>query len=266
MELVNRPPAKRTANGSEMSDSEVFRLKIEAYTPDTMPMQRLAQYLAELALMLGEGTSVHFVKLESGSTVVVHQIEREAVPKIKGRIASIRRGIGPRDSVRAYRKINRMLREDNGSAVWKEEKTSVDVLIFPGADDADEKVSGISQQGFVDGEVVRVGGLQNIVPIMLKCEEEELSGCWAGRSVAKALARRLFEPVRLFGTGRWNRNDEGRWKLDIFRVESFKALRDVSLSEALTELRMIPASWDQTSFDELGEFRREYGALTDGGI
>jgi hypothetical protein len=35
-----------------MSDTEEYRLKIEAYTPETMPMQRLAEYLAELALML----------------------------------------------------------------------------------------------------------------------------------------------------------------------------------------------------------------------
>ena len=114
-----------------MSESDEYRLKIEAYTPDTMPMERLAEYLAELAQMLGESTSVHFVRLEPGSTSVIHRIEREAVPKIKTRTASVRRGIGPRDSVRAYRKINRMLREDNGSAVWKEEKPKPRLLCSP---------------------------------------------------------------------------------------------------------------------------------------
>jgi hypothetical protein len=54
-----------------MSDSEEFRLKIEAYTPETMPMQGLAEYLAELALMLGERASVHFVRLEPGNTSVI---------------------------------------------------------------------------------------------------------------------------------------------------------------------------------------------------
>jgi hypothetical protein len=247
-------------------DSDEYRLKIEAYTPDTMPMERLAEYLAELALMLGERTFVHFVRLEPGSTSVIHRIQREAVPKVKARTASVRRGIGPRDSVRAYRRINRMLRQDNGSAVWKEERTEAEIIVFPGKNDAEELVTGISQRGTLDGVVVRVGGLQKVVPIMLVCEEQELSGCWANKTVAKALAKRLFEPVRLFGTGRWNRNDDGKWKLDIFRVESFVPLRDVPLSTALNELCAIPTEWDDASFEELSLIRGGQEERADGGV
>jgi hypothetical protein len=240
-----------------MPEAEEYRLKIEAYTPDTMPMERLAKYLAELALMLGERAAVHFVRLDPGSTTVVHRIEQEAVPKVKARTASVRRGIGPRDSVRAYRKINTMLREDNGSAVWREERTATEILFFPGKREAEEVIGGISQRGSIDGEIVRVGGFQNVVPIMLRCDGEELAGCWAKKSIAKALAHKLFEPVRLFGTGRWNRNDEGKWKLDIFRVESFVPLRDVSLSEALTELRAIQTEWNSDAYTELGLMRND---------
>ena len=238
-----------------MSEAEEFRLKIEAYTPETMPMQRLAEYLTQLALMLGESMSVHFVRLEPGSTSLIHRIQREAIPKVKERTASIRRGVGPRDSVRAYRRINKMLRDDNGSAVWKQEQTEAEIVVFPGKDDAEEVIAGISQRGSIDGEVVRVGGLQKVVPIMLKCEHDELSGCWAEKGVAKALGRRLFEPVRLFGTGRWNRNDDGKWKLDIFRVESFAPLRDLPLSGALNEIRALQINWDESAYSELSEMR-----------
>jgi hypothetical protein len=241
-----------------MTDADEFRLKIEAYTPETMPMERLAAYLSELAEMLGEGKSVHFVRLEPGSTSIIHKIEREAVPKVKARTNSLRRGIGPRDSVRAYRKINKMLREDNGSAVWKDEKTAADIIIFPGRDDAEEQVNGITQRSSIDGEVVRIGGMQNIVPIMLKYEQDELtgfSGCWASKSVAKDLAKRLFEPVRLFGTGKWNRNDEGIWKLDVFRVDSFEALKIDPLSVAINELRSIQGGWESSSYEELAYLR-----------
>ena len=159
-----------------------------------------------------------------------------------------------------------MLREDNGSAVWKEEATAADILIFPGKDDAEEIVSGISQRGSIDGEVVRVGGLQQVVPIMLKCEQDELSGCWAEKDIAKALAHRLFEPVRLFGTGRWNRNDDGRWKLDIFRVESFISLRDTNLSQALSEIRAIQGDWQTDSLDELLTIRGDRQEAINGGV
>ena len=247
-----------------MSDGDEYRLKIEAYTPETMPMERLASYLADLAQMLGESTSVHFVKLEPGSTSIIHRIEREAIPKVTSRIASVRRGVGPRDSVRAYRKINKMLREDNGRAVWKAENGTADLIVFPGHEETEPLINGISQRGSIDGEVVRIGGLQNVVPIMLKCEQQELSGCWANKTVAKALARKLFEPVRLFGTGKWNRNDEGNWKLDIFRVESFEALRDAPLSTALNELRAIQSDWTAASFEELTSIRQ--GEPLNGGI
>jgi len=250
----------------EMSDTEEYRLKIEAYTPDTMPMDRLAEYLAELAQMLGERTSVHFVRLDPGSTSIVHRIEREAIPKIRNRTSSVRRGIGPRESVRAYRKINRMLREDNGRAVWKEEGTSADIIVFPGKDDAEETVLGISQRGSIDGEVQRVGGSQQIVPIILRSENDDFPGCWARRSVAKALGHMLFEPVRLFGTGRWNRNEDGQWKLDIFRVESFVSLRNVTLSQALNELRAIKTDWAAAAFAELNEIRGDGEGALNGGV
>jgi hypothetical protein len=248
-----------------MADGEEYRLKIEAYSPDTMPMERLAEYLAKLAEMLGEGNAVHFVRLEPGSTSVVHRIEREAIPKVRHRTAAVRRGIGPRDAVRAYKKINRMLIEDNGTAVWRDEKTSADLIVFPGKEDVAEQMTGIRQHGSIDGEVIRIGGHQRLIPVTLKADDKEITGCWADRSTAKALARCLFEPVRLFGTGRWNRNDDGKWCLDIFRIVGFKKLRDVPLTDALNELREIGADWSDESYAELEVIRND-GEAANGGF
>ena len=249
-----------------MADGEEFRLKIEAYTPETMPMERLAEYLAKLAEMLGEKTFVHFVRLEPGSTSVVHRIDREAIPKVRHRTASVRRGIGPRDAVRAYRKINRMLVDDNGSAVWKEERSVADILVFPGKEEVEEQFTGIRQQGSIDGEVIRVGGHQRLIPVMLKANQQEIAGCWADRSTAKALGAYLFEPVRLFGTGRWNRNDDGKWCLDIFRIQSFVPLRNVPLSEALAELRNVGVDWDAKAYAELDLLRNGPKEAANGGV
>ncbi len=249
-----------------MAEGEEYRLKIEAYTPDTMPMERLAEYLAELAVMLGERSAVHFVRLDPGSTSIVHKIEREAVPKVRHRTASVRRGVGPRDAVRAYHKINRMLVDDNGTAVWTEEKTQSDLIVFPGREEVEEQFAGVKQHGTIDGEVIRVGGQRRLIPVILKSDDREISGCWADRITAKALAGCLFEPVRLFGVGRWNRNDDGRWCLDIFRIATFKRLRDVPLSEALEELRGLSTEWSSDSYKELGEIRRGPVGAANGGV
>lgn len=39
----------------------IYRFKIDAYSPDTMPMARLAQYMGELAVLLGEREAVHSI-------------------------------------------------------------------------------------------------------------------------------------------------------------------------------------------------------------
>lgn len=249
-----------------MADGEEYRLKIEAYTPDTMPMERLAEYLAQLALMLGESSSVHFVKLEASSTSIVHKIQREAIPKVRHRTASVRRGIGPRDAVRAYNKINRMLVADNGTAVWKDEKTQAEIIVFPGRQEVEERYTGVKRHGTIDGEIIRVGGPRKLIPVILKSDEREITGCWADRITAKALGGYLFEPVRLFGVGRWNRNDDGMWSLDIFRIASFKRLRDVPLSDALDELRAISTEWSPDSYDELSEIRQGRAEAANGGV
>jgi hypothetical protein len=61
-----------------------YRFKITAYTPATIPMARLAEYMAELAVVLGEEEHVHFVRLQKGSTVLVHNIENEIFCKLTG--------------------------------------------------------------------------------------------------------------------------------------------------------------------------------------
>jgi hypothetical protein len=43
------------------SDGTEYRFVIDAYSPDTMPMARLAQYMAELSQILGECPSSEFL-------------------------------------------------------------------------------------------------------------------------------------------------------------------------------------------------------------
>jgi hypothetical protein len=56
-----------------------YRLRIDAFTPETLPMSRLAEYMADLATLLGEQERVHFARLENGSTALVHTIECHSV-------------------------------------------------------------------------------------------------------------------------------------------------------------------------------------------
>ena len=84
-----------------------YRFTIDAFTPDTLPMSRLAEYMANLARLLGEVECVHFVRLEGGSTAVVHSVEPEAVPEVRKRVQSIMCKDIPNDVAAACKGLNR---------------------------------------------------------------------------------------------------------------------------------------------------------------
>ena len=143
---VKQPPKK--ARGE-------YWFRIDAFSPTKIPMLRLAEYMQQLAQILGEPAYVHFQRLERGSTVIVHKIEREAVPKVRVRVADVRRGVGPSEALRAYRVTNRLLREDNAVGSLK---MGAVVLQFPGRNEAQEEFASVYQHGFIDGVVTSVGG------------------------------------------------------------------------------------------------------------
>ena len=75
-----------------MSEKREYRLKINAYSPETMPMRRLAEYLADMAMLLGEESHVHLVAIESSSTCPVVLVDWEAEPKVIERVNRVRNG------------------------------------------------------------------------------------------------------------------------------------------------------------------------------
>src|SRR5207237_419022 len=110
------------------------RFKIETnYTPATIPMLRLAEYMSDLAILLGEPKSVHFDYLEEGIAATVHRIDDDALAKVDERLERTRHGEGPSDAKSAADRINRRLREDDGSAVYLE-SSGLELIRFPGRD------------------------------------------------------------------------------------------------------------------------------------
>ena len=247
-----------------MAAGREYGFVIEAYTPETVPMHRLAEYMRELAVMLGETQAVHFVRLEGGSTILVHTVEAEAVPKVDARAKAVARREAPAEAMRAYQAINRMLRGDNGKAVYRE-TSGAEIIRFPGIDDV-TSFGTITQQCAVDGEVIRVGGTRKNVPIVLRSENELITNCYTSRATAKELAMHLFEPVRLQGTGRFIREDRGGWKLEYFRIVSFSSLSDEPLSSVVTALRAIPGGeWGEDALEQL-QFLRHGESGANGGF
>ena len=252
--MATRKNTKKATGRAHRSGAE-YRLVIDAYSPEKIPMARLAEYMRQFADILGEPAAVHFARLETGSTVLVSKVEREAVPKVKKRVFAVRRREGPSEGVRAYKAINRLLRDDNAVAVLKEDKKTSTIIRFPGREEIEEEFPVVTEHGSIDGVIVRIGGKDDTVHVTLESEGEQVTGCYTTRQVALDLRHQLFEPVRLFGRGRWARDNEGRWSLDRFKIDTFEALDDAPLSEALVELQAIKADWGPDPLAELPAIR-----------
>lgn len=235
-----------------------YRFKIDAFTPETIPMARLAEYMTHLAKMLGEPESVRFVKIAEGSAQIVSAVDDVADPKVRERISGLPRNAGPRDALKAYREINKQLRADNAVGVLTDNQEN-NVVKFPGREAPEPLVYGpVRQEGFIDGRVIMVGGKGETVPVHVQ-QGEKTYNAKAPRPLAAALGRHLFNcELRLYGSGRWLRDASGEWKCEEFNVSRFEVLTAENLSEAVAEMRGISGSgWTKIDdvWSELAEIR-----------
>jgi hypothetical protein len=223
-----------------MTGAKKLIFKVEAYTPDTFPMKRLAEYMADLAVILGEPARVHFVRLDNGSTWLVHQIDHEAVTKVDERLSLVKNGNGPPDAQSAANHIDKRLREDSTSGVLFEDGGPA-ILEFPGIKRIPEPMFGpFNQHGTIDGVVIRVGGSADPVWATLRTRDGLEAPCSVTKEIAKGLGKHLFqEELRCSGVGRWLRNESGNWVLVKFTISGFEVLDERPLSEVVIDLRGV---------------------------
>jgi len=224
--------------------SKSYTLCIKAYTPETIPMERLARYMQNLAAMLGHQNAVHFHKLKLGSTHIVTKIDHEDVPKVASHLSKMREGEGSPEAKKAQAEIDKLLSQDNATGfVYEDNDEGAEIITFPGVSRPRPVSYGpFNQEGSIDGILISVSGADQTVHIQLQNGDIKYTGIETNRDIARNLAKHMYEPVRIFGTGRWLRDQEGNWILKTFRVDKFIALADDDLKDAIEKMREIEGS------------------------
>lgn len=237
-------------------DATKFNFRITAYTPETIPMSRLAEYMTQYAALMGSDAHVHFEKLKKGSTVLCARVEHEDVLKVEQRIQQAGHADAPADVVRIYNTINSYLRADNAEGSVKREG-GAQIIKFPGyKQPLPPRIGPIKEAGHLEGEIVRIGGKDRTIhALLIALDGEEYKLTTTSRDMAKDLGKHLFTAVRVNGTGTWYRNEEGQWELDSFTVQDFEPLSDRTLIEALAGLREIDDSEWKKMADPLAKWR-----------
>jgi hypothetical protein len=249
MAKARRPRARRPSRPEQVE----YRFKIERFTPETISMARLAEYMADLARIMGETEHVHFRRLERSSAVIVPVVSWQAVPKVRARVHSVKRRQAAIDVLRVADALNEKLAADNTSATLLDGR-GAKVIAFPGRGAESAPEFAVTEPGELYGNVIVIGGKNDPVPVHLE-DGETVHLCEASRSVARQLATHLFgATLAIDGTGRWVRKPDGTWEMRTFRISSFRVLDDRPLTEVVRELKTLPGDW-RTHGNPLAELR-----------
>ena len=222
---------------SNTQTPEQFSLVIDAFTPATLPMARLAEYLREFAALLGSEGSVHFEGVSHGSAVLASRSEPTASRKIRNRLDDVLLHRAPKSAMRAYANIDNLLADDN--AIGQVRQGPAQIIEFPGRRRANaEKTGPVRRHGNLDGQIFQIGGRDETINIHLR-EGEQSHRCEASIALARRLAPHLLDgKVRLFGEGDWLRTDTG-WTLVRFTATDFVVLDQATFRKTLKTVNGI---------------------------
>jgi hypothetical protein len=234
-----------------MADFEEIEFVIPAYTPETMPLNRLLEYLRSIGDVIGAPNDLHLVRIGSSSTKPVFSVAIPVAIHTREEAAAVRTGSGTTKQRNAYNQIREMVKKDGGIPATLKDRTGV-ILNFPPPSEGIDTVSGVRQASSFDGSLIRVGGVGETVPLQMQDLGGELfSNFSAPKAIAKAMAPRLFEPLRVSGIGSWDRSAEGKWKLSKMLIQSFEPLGDETLADVFQKLRAAPVNWPPDADDIL---------------
>lgn len=219
-----------------MSSFDTYELYIDAFTPSSIPMARLSEYMAAFAALLGHNEHVHFDRLVRGSLSIASRVDPVAEVKVRRRIEEVRYGTAPKPAMDAWNDIDEKLAGDNAIGILRHGNATL--IEFPGRTrPAESSVGPIVQSDTLDGEVIQIGGRDETINVHIK-SGDEFHRCITSKATARSLAHYIFgPPVRLRGTGTWSRADSGAWKLQRFVIESFETLDETPLSRIFDGLR-----------------------------
>jgi len=234
-----------------MEDFEDIEFVIPAYTPETMPLDRLLQYLKEVGDVVGLAHDMHLVRIETSSTRPVFRMPVSVARQARETGASVQRGDGTTRQRAAYQRIRQMVERDSGAKPASLSDKRGVILDFPPLKQEGE-ISGLRQVTSVDGILLRAGGASEFGSLLLQgLKGEQLAGFTASRTLTKEMARHLYEPVRVHGVGIWDRTLEGQWTLGKMAVQSYELLGGETLEQVVRELQAVALTWPDDAAEQL---------------
>jgi hypothetical protein len=223
-------------------------------------MARLAEYVADLASMLGQEDHVHLVEIRESSTVLVPIVDEIAFQKVQKQIVAIRNSSAAQKTMKVYDAIDNRLADDSASAVLRGAYGTV--VQFPGNSNkpVSEDLGPVVEPWSFDGELIQIGGRDETISVYIRDRHETPVICTTTRDKGRSLAQLIFQQVRVNGQATWIRANN-KWKRTHFYIDSWSELTERSLESTIQQLRDVatPDIDKIDPFANLAEIRGEDG-------
>ncbi len=233
-----------------------YELHVLGASKKTLSLDDFADLAKRLADLLGEQERVHFGALKDGSARILVKVDQSARQDVFVQLAKIRLG-APSAKIT---KLNDYL----GSKGWRGELKNADggvIIAFPGTPQKKlEQVQTVYQPDSLIGQVIKIGGRDDTVPMTLKTPDGAFVDVNVkGRDEAKKLAHHLFgADVKVNGNATWTRDEEGQWTCSAMEVLSFEETDSTSLVDLFEALRRVPNNhWHQLE-DPIAEWKMKH--------
>jgi hypothetical protein len=246
-----------------MTDFKDLRFEIKGkidnvdFTPTTLPMARLAEYLVDLAVLLGHKESVHLIEIQDGSAAPLVLYDALEEGRIFSRVRGAVDGTGHPDAIEAFQRIDRRLKRDDGSARLINGKA--ELADFPGVNQPQsDTYPKIRERGTITGRLRRVGGKGDTIPIWIERADAKMFYCEANEFLSKQLSEFYLQIIRVHGLGTYERDENDKWVQTKFTIQGYDPtpLAEESIIATFDKLRAIEGNeWNEVT-DPLAELSR----------
>jgi hypothetical protein len=231
---------------SGQEGSRVVTLLIQGVKVDNLSLEDIGQYVSDFAELLGSDVEPKYHSITRGSLRIKALVPWDREIDVKTRGFLLRTGDAPEDAVRARERISRRLGRNRAKRATVLDSVQSKVVEIPVEKPSEiaSPVPALIRAGSLQGKIIRIGGKQEMVSVEIQDVDGLVYLCRASRDKARKLAREMFDPtVRVHGSGRWTRTDEGIWRVEDFQISDYEVLDDDSFSESIAALRAVPSDW-----------------------
>lgn len=233
-----------------------YELHVLGTSKKTLSLDDFADLAKRLADLLGEQHRVHFGALKNGSARILAKVEQSARQDVVVQLAKMRQA----DTSSKITKLNDYL----GSKGWRGELKNAEgsvIIAFPGTPQKKpEQVQTVYQPDSLIGQVIKIGGRDDTVPMTLKTPDGAFVDVNVkGRDEARKLAQHLFGgDIKINGNATWTRDEEGQWTCSAMEVLSFEETDSTPLVDLFETLRRVPNNHWHKFEDPIAEWKKKY--------